>query len=68
MSYDMIQKIQSKWEKLNRTQLQNMQGTLDGVVDMLQSSYGYPRSRAEREFHDFQISLRPVPIRPKRAY
>jgi len=56
----MINRVQSKWGKLSKHNLQSMKGDLDGLIGMIQRSYGYSKSYAEREYHDFQLSLRSV--------
>ena len=60
MKNDMINRIQSKWGKFTKHNLASMEGDLDDLVGMLQRSYGYSKSHAEREYHDFQLSLRPI--------
>lgn len=56
----MIYRIQSKWNKLSRFSLKNMESDASGIVSLIQSAYGYTRSQAEREYHDFQLTLRPA--------
>ncbi len=57
---DMIDRIHSKWRKFSKRKIQSILGDLDELVGMIQSVYGYPKDRAEREYHDFRLSLRPA--------
>lgn len=59
MQNDMINRIQTKWGKFSKHQIENMKGDLDELVGMIQNAYGCSRNRAEREYHDFQLTLRP---------
>lgn len=63
MNKDMVTRVRSKWTKLSRTTLEKMDGDMQGLVRMVQAAYGYSRNQAEREFHDFQLTLRPT-LRP----
>jgi hypothetical protein len=69
--------IRLKWSKLSNTEIENLKNNLDGLVTKLQINYGYARPRAEREYHEFRVSLRPlqapgvlapVIMRPKLRY
>ena len=73
MKNDMINRIQSKWGKFTRHQLAAIQEDLGALVGLIQSTYGFTKNQAEREYHDFQLSLRPVlqpivtkPLNPRR--
>jgi uncharacterized protein YjbJ (UPF0337 family) len=59
MSDSLINQIQTKWGKFSKRRLESMKGDLGELVDMLQSAYGYTKNRAEREYHEFQLTLRP---------
>jgi uncharacterized protein YjbJ (UPF0337 family) len=60
MKSDMVNRIQTKWGKFSKPKLLVMKDDLSELVGMIQRVYGYSKDRAEREFHDFQLSLRPV--------
>ncbi len=64
MENTLVNKIQLKWTKLNRLALEKVANDQYGLVKMIQEAYGYSRAHAEREYHDFQITLRPVRNRP----
>jgi hypothetical protein len=68
MREDLIEKIRMKWGRFSRSQLQALKGDLDQLIDLIQTVYKCSRSRAELEYHEFQLTLRPVPIRNSRGY
>ena len=60
MKNDLINRMQMKWGKISRRKLEQTQGDLDALVSVIQAAYGYTKKYAEREYHDFQLTLRPV--------
>lgn len=52
--------IKSKWSKFSKRQIEEVQEDLSKLVSMIQETYGLTKSRAEMEYHDFQLSLKPV--------
>lgn len=54
------ERIASKWGKFTKLEIDSVRNNLDGLVEIIQNVYGYRRAHAERECHDFRISLRPV--------
>lgn len=61
MKKETIARIRSKWSKLSKYSLQSMlESDLPDLVQMIQKTYGYSRVHAERECHDFQLTLRPT--------
>ena len=61
MTKETIAKVRNKWGKLSKASLQTMVETdLCDLVRLVQQTYGISRNRAERECHDFQLTLRPV--------
>jgi uncharacterized protein YjbJ (UPF0337 family) len=60
-------KIETKWGKFSNSEIESLQGNLDGIVGKIQKVYGYARDRAEREYHEFRVSLKTVlaPPRPR---
>lgn len=53
-----VEAIKSRWEKFSRSALTRMVEPLE-LIEGLQEAYGYTRERAEREVHEFQLTLRP---------
>jgi len=54
------EKIQAKWGKFTSREIESLRSDLDALVKQIQKSYGYERKRAEREYHDFMVSIRPM--------
>ena len=71
MDADMIQnrwleiknEIHSTWGKFKESDLEGFRGNLEGLVTKLQHVYGYANGQAEREYHEFRVSIRPI-LRP----
>jgi hypothetical protein len=59
MKNDVISKIQERWGKLSRATLLKMDDMRE-LVTVIEGAYGYPRNRAEREYHEFHLTLRPA--------
>jgi uncharacterized protein YjbJ (UPF0337 family) len=61
MNWDIIQgqwkqmtgKIREKWGKLTDSELEQVSGTKDRFVGLIQERYGYAKERAEQEVDDF---------------
>ena len=51
-------RIEAKWGKFSKAEIESVRGNLDDLAVIIQRVYGYARGRAERECHEFQISLR----------
>lgn len=51
------QHIHSQWGKLSQSDIDGLKGNLDNLVTVLRKVYGIAESRAEREYHDFRVSL-----------
>ena len=61
MTNETITKVRTKWIRLNRYTFQQMlKCDLLDLARMLRETYGYSRSQAERELHEFQLTLRPL--------
>ena len=52
--------IQSRWGKFTNREIESLNGNLDELVTKIQKVYGFARGQAEREYHDFLVSLRPT--------
>ncbi len=62
---EIAQLIHMKWGKLTKKEVDSLKGDLDGLAKKVQQAYGCARGQAEIEYHEFQLSLRPIlmPIR-----
>jgi len=54
------EKIESKWSKFSKAEIESVRDNFEELVSILQKVYGQGRVQAERECHDFQLSLRPL--------
>ena len=52
--------ITQRWSRLNASDLDSLKGNLDELVTRVQVAYGCAHARAEREYHEFRTSLRPL--------
>ena len=52
--------IQAKWGKFSVAEIDSLKGNIDELATKLQDVYGYARAHAEREYHEFRLSLRPI--------
>jgi len=57
MNSAIVEAVKTRWEKFSRTALIRMAEPSE-LIEGLQEAYGYSRARAEREVHEFQLSLR----------
>ena len=57
--------IQSRWGKLTDREIESTRLNLEGLVAIVQKAYGYAIQHAEREYHEFRVSLRPI-LKPLR--
>jgi hypothetical protein len=53
-------RIRMKWSRLNGTELESLKHNLDCLVARIEASYGCAKARAELEYHEFRLSLRPL--------
>jgi uncharacterized protein YjbJ (UPF0337 family) len=53
-------RIQAKWGKLSNSEIESLKDNIDGLSKKLQKVYGYAKAQAEREYHEFRITLRPI--------
>ena len=68
MDNDMIQgrwneiksKIRSKWGKISNSDIEKVKNNLDELSTKIQKAYGCAKAQAEREYHEFRLSLRPM--------
>lgn len=56
--------IHARWDKLSQHDIDEARRDMDKLVDLLKTVYGFNRSRAEREYHEFRLSLR-VMLQPR---
>ncbi len=54
------ERIMTKWGKFTRREVDALREDLEGLVMLIQKSYGYQRNHAEREYHDFRLAIRPM--------
>lgn len=52
--------IHTRWSKFSKREIDSLHGNLDDLAGKIQKVYGYARDHAERECHQFQISIRPL--------
>ena len=52
--------IRRRWGKFDAKDLDAIKGNIDRLVGRIQSVYGCARAQAEIEYHEFQVSLRPL--------
>ena len=57
---DIQSQIQMKWGRFTQNDLDALKENLDEVVTRIRKVYGYTRDQAEREYHEFRVSLRPM--------
>lgn len=61
MNLDVIARVRSKWSKFDKLSLKDMMKIdLLDLVEMLRETYGFSRLQAERECHEFQLTLKPA--------
>ena len=52
--------IRSKWSKLSATEIDSVKENMDKLVPIIRKVYRIAQPHAEREYHDFRVSLRPL--------
>lgn len=55
-----IQDVKARWDRLTESDIINVQGNAERLIDLLQTRYGYPRRTAIREITLWSQSLRGV--------
>jgi hypothetical protein len=56
-----IQDVKARWDRLTESDIINVQGNAERLIDLLQTHYGYPRRTAIREITLWSRSLRGAP-------
>lgn len=50
-------KIKSKWSKFSDNEIETFKDNLEQLSTKIQTTYGYAKERADREFKDFKETL-----------
>lgn len=52
--------IHTKWTKMSARDINGLNRSLDALVDKICKTYGCTRERAERDYHEFRVSIGPI--------
>ncbi len=64
---DIKNKIRTKWNKFNDTELESFKGDLSQLSSKVETTYGITKDQAERQCDEFKKSLVPAAERPEEA-
>ena len=51
-------KIKAKWGQLTDDEIESLKGNLEQIKGKIQKSYGYSKEKADKDFEDFQHSIK----------